>query len=145
MSFFEWKDEYSVKIAPIDRQHRKIIELMDELFESIRDGRGDLVIGEILGDLERYTDYHFGLEAGLFTKYGYSKSKEHLAEHSFFVEKIQTLKSELSSDAEGASIETLDFLKGWFRNHMLKIDSDYSSFFDSRKLIEEIETAFKEG
>lgn len=47
MSFFEWKEEYSVGIGRIDRQHMEIVRLMNELFEAIRYGREDGMIKDV--------------------------------------------------------------------------------------------------
>jgi hemerythrin-like metal-binding protein len=139
MSFFDWKDEFSVKIAAIDKQHRKIVELMNELFESLRDGREEYIISEVLEDLSKYTEYHFGLEAALFKKYAYKKTEEHLSEHGHFVQRIGALRGEVSSDAGGAAAATLEYLREWFQDHMLKVDIDYSRFFESMDVVEEIE------
>ena len=139
MAFFDWKDEFSVKIKAIDTQHKKIIELMNELFESLRDGREELVIRDVLDELLKYAEYHFGLEAGLFKKYGYDKAAAHLAEHEVFVTKIACLSEALASNAEVTATETLDYLRDWFKDHMLTIDIDYGRFFESIHVIGEIE------
>jgi hemerythrin len=141
MSFFEWKDEFSVKIPAIDGQHKRIIELMDELFEGIRENREDVIITEVLDDLSQYSERHFGLEAKLFRKFDYQKAKAHLAEHQLFLDRIAKLREEVKVNAQGASVATLDFLREWFQEHMVKIDSDYSSYFASKDLIQDIEAS----
>jgi hemerythrin len=35
---FEWKNEYSVNIASIDAQHKKLFAIAEELHEAIRTG-----------------------------------------------------------------------------------------------------------
>ena len=65
MAFFDWKEEYSVGIAIIDKQHRKILELIDELFESIRDSREDLIIKEVLDERNARGDLGFSLSVSL--------------------------------------------------------------------------------
>jgi hemerythrin len=140
MAFFDWDDKYSVKIDAIDTQHKKIVELMNELFESIRDAREELIIKDVLNDLMAYTDYHFGLEAKLFEKFHYERSAEHLGEHRYFIEKIRNLMKDVEPSAQKAAMETMDFLRDWFRNHMLKVDIEYSRFFESKDVIKEIES-----
>ena len=139
MGFFDWKNEYSVGIDAINKQHKVIIELMNDLFESIRDSREDMIIKEVLEEMLKYSNYHFGLEKSLFEKYNYSKSEEHLREHDYFIGKIELLMKELKSNIQSVPIETLDYLKNWFQNHMMKKDIDYSKYFQEKDVINEIE------
>ena len=139
MGFFDWKEEYSVGIDTINKQHKVIIELMNDLFESIRDAREDLIIKEILEELLKYSNYHFGLEKTLFDKYNYPKSEEHLKEHNYFISKIEFFMKETNSNIQSVPIETLDYLKNWFKNHMMMKDVDYSKYFQEKDVINEIE------
>ncbi len=95
MAFFEWKDEYSIGIQQIDNQHKKILAFIEEIFESIRDSREDLIINEILDDLLEYSKYHFGLEMKLFEEYSYRKIDEHIKAHEHFINEITALKIEI--------------------------------------------------
>ena len=139
MGFFDWKEEYSVGINAINKQHKVIIELMNDLFESIRDAREDMVIEEVLQELIKYSKYHFGLEKTLFEKYTYPKVEGHLKEHQYFVEKIESFMKELTNNKQVVPIETLDYLKNWFQNHMMKTDVDYGQYFKEKDVIKEIE------
>ena len=38
MSFFEWKEDYSVEIKKIDTQHEKLVGYLNELYESMKAG-----------------------------------------------------------------------------------------------------------
>ena len=139
MGFFDWKEEYSVGINAINTQHKIIIELMNDLFESVRDDREDLIIEEVLQELIKYSKYHFGLEKTIFEKYNYPKLDDHLKEHRYFIEKIELFMNELSTNKQVVPIETLDYLKNWFQNHMMKTDVDYSKYFKEMDVITEIE------
>jgi hemerythrin-like metal-binding protein len=128
MAFFEWKEEYSVGIVEIDNQHKKILDLINELFESIKDSRGDMIIKEVLDDLIQYSNYHFNLEVKLFNVFNYVRSSEHMKEHNHFIEKINTLMIGAKLNKECVPFETLDYLRDWFANHMLKVDIDYGNY-----------------
>jgi hemerythrin len=139
MAFFEWKDAYSVGIAAIDVQHKKILELMNDLFESIRDTREDLIIKEVLDELVGYSNYHFGLETSFFKKYGYPKEKEHVVEHERFIERVSELMVGEKLNLNCVPAKTLEYLKEWFTNHMLRVDIEYSIFFRDMGVIQELE------
>jgi hemerythrin len=142
MAFFDWKENFSVGVKAIDNQHKKILELINELVESIRDSREDKIIKEVLADLKEYTHYHFGLEKKLFEKYKYPKSIEHLKEHEVFIDKINLLIDGAEKMKECVPMETLDYLRDWFMKHMVGVDKNYSKYFESIGKIEEIENTF---
>ena len=35
MAFFEWNDSYSVGVVEIDRQHQRLIDFIDQLYEAM--------------------------------------------------------------------------------------------------------------
>jgi len=141
MAFFDWKEEYTVGIAAIDDQHKKILDLINELFESFRDSREDLIIDEVLDDLLEYANYHFGLEETLFTKYDYQKKAAHIAEHQHFIARISALKIKDTINPKDIPAETFDYLRDWFKNHMLTVDIVYSDFYRQKGVVREIEEA----
>ncbi len=143
MAFFDWKDEYSIGISVIDRQHRKILELINDLFESIRDAREDLIIKEVLDDLVDYSHYHFGLEKKLFDQYRYPRAEEHEREHYHFIDKLTSLMIGASLNKACVPLETMDYLRQWFSNHMVGVDRGYSSFFREIDKLEEIEEQYR--
>jgi hemerythrin len=143
MAFFDWKEEYSVGIKAADDQHKKIIELMNDLFESIRDAREDLVIREILDELVRYSGYHFTLESGLFEKYRYPGAGEHRKEHEHFIDKVNSLMIGNQMNKACVPIETMNYLKKWFAEHIQKTDREYKEFFRKGNVLETIEKGFR--
>jgi len=138
MAFFEWSDEYSVGIPLIDTQHKVIVGLMNELVESLRDKREGYIIADVVAELRRYSEYHFELEASLFRKYGYRTMEFHLNEHAHFAEKVELLSQGLKDKMSCVPTETLDYLCGWFKTHMLKADIDYRDFFAREHVLEEV-------
>jgi hemerythrin-like metal-binding protein len=134
MPFFDWKDDYSVGISTIDEQHKKMINLINEVLESIRDGLEKQIIREILNDLEQYAIYHFAQEEILFQEYGYNKAKEHGQSHEHYIKKIESLKILASLNEEKLSILTFAFLRTWLDNHILKDDIEYGRFIRNKDI-----------
>ncbi len=143
MAFFEWKEEYSGGIMGIDDQHRKIIAIMNELFDGIKLARNEEVVKSVLKELIQYADYHFALEEGLFTRYKYSEESDHIAQHRHFIEKIRTLIIEDYTESRDVALETLYYLKNWFQGHMLKTDMSYCRYFKLRESVAEIDKFIK--
>ncbi|HTX71814.1 MAG TPA: bacteriohemerythrin [Rectinemataceae bacterium] len=125
MRFYDWKDEYSVGIPEIDGQHHKVIELINEVMEAIRDNRVEYVIREVIADLERYAKYHFRLEENLFRDFVQEVDQLHYGQHRQFERKVGELSAHISSGDYDVAEETLTFLLDWFRNHIQRTDKDH--------------------
>ena len=145
MSYIDWNDSYATGIKTIDDQHKKIIELINELIESLRDGREDLIIKEVLRDLADYASNHFGLEEEIFRKFHYEVKREHIDSHKDFIEKIKSLRSEEEISKGEIALKTLNYLRDWFRDHELKLDSDFGLYFKSNELSDSIESMLQGG
>jgi hemerythrin len=44
MALFNWNDSYSVKVAMCDQQHKKLFEIINELAEAMRQGKGQQAV-----------------------------------------------------------------------------------------------------
>ena len=55
-----WKKEYSVNVKEIDAQHKKLIEMINELYEIINNKNENLQkeFTRVVGELEEYKNYH---------------------------------------------------------------------------------------
>ncbi len=60
--FLEWNENLSVGVPSIDEQHKALLALLNELFDSTQAGRGQAVLGKVLKELADYTVYHFKYE-----------------------------------------------------------------------------------
>ena len=134
MALIAWTDSLSVRVAEIDNQHRKLIDMLNELNEAMRQGKGRQVIGVILGEMVEYAGIHFQTEEKYFDKYEYPASAEHKKEHSDFVEKVSDFREKFAAEKLGLSIEVMSFLADWLQNHIKGSDQKYSGFFQSKGL-----------
>ena len=70
-SAFQWNTSYSVKVEAMDAQHKRLFEIIRELYTAMRAGQGKQVVGEVLHRLIEYTVQHFAAEEKLMEKNGY--------------------------------------------------------------------------
>ncbi len=132
MSLFQWSPDLSVNITEIDQQHKKLIDLINLLHDSMRMGKGKDVIAKVLKDLTDYTVYHFGTEERLFAKYGYAESARHKKEHDDLTKQVIDLKTKYESGQATITVEVMTFLKDWLNNHIKQSDKKYSAFLNSK-------------
>ena len=71
MALLSWNDTYSVKIRKFDDQHKKLIDLINQLHDSMLVGKGKDVMGEVMNSLVDYTKTHFTAEETLMRLHNY--------------------------------------------------------------------------
>ena len=132
MNFITWKDSFSVGIPSIDDQHKKLVEMINNLFSEFSKGITDEFLNEIIKELEKYTMYHFSYEEKFMKLYNYAGYKDHKAEHNLFVEKIKNYKETLSKENKKEVIDFLTFLKNWLLKHIMGTDKQYMKLFQEK-------------
>lgn len=125
MAFFDWNDELATGIQKIDEQHRKLIELVNGLHEALSRGKSRDVLGGLLKALADYTDYHFKTEERAFARYGYAEAAAHKKSHDDLIGQLQELMAKHEKGSLAVGAETLNFLVGWVKNHIMKEDRLY--------------------
>ena len=134
MSLIEWTADFSVGVEEIDNQHKQLVKMINELHKAMINGEGSKRIEKIISGLAEYTIYHFGTEEKYFDKFGYPETDSHKQTHVDFVKKVSIFKSEFENKEVMLTIDVLDFLSTWLREHILGDDMDYSDFFISKGL-----------
>ena len=132
MAIIAWKEIYETGIVVLDNEHRKLVEVINQLYESIRDKHGEEVLEEILTMLETYTIDHFQHEEKLMTEYHFSGLEEHQKLHRELIASLQDMKARADSGTEELAQELLNFLRTWLLKHILAVDKQYGSFLESR-------------
>ena len=134
MALINWNNELSVNVQIIDEQHKKLIELINELQEAMKSGKGKDVLGKILTGLITYTAAHFKTEETYFAQYGYPDAENHKKEHLAFVKKVTDFKDGFDKKQLSLTIEIMNFLRDWLQKHIQGTDKGYSKFFNDKGL-----------
>ncbi len=119
---FEWKIEFSIGNEQIDAHHKRIIGLINKLYDAVKAGQESIVIEDILESLKKYAYTHFAAEEQLFLPTAYPDSQKHMALHQEFRTRLEQLKELVHKNDLAAGIELMDFLASWFVDHILQID-----------------------
>ena len=126
--YFEWKDEYSVGLDSIDQQHKKLLNLINQLQTAVEYSTGEEFEREALDALVDYTKTHFTYEEGLMRDNGYPDYEPHKAQHEEMVKHVEKVLSEFEKDKDTAMMNAVAFLKDWLINHINGTDKLYSEF-----------------
>jgi hemerythrin-like metal-binding protein len=127
-SYLEWKDEYSVGIDSIDRQHRRLVNLINQLHTAVTYSTGEEFEREALDELVDYTKTHFSYEEDLMKQNGYPDFDAHKAQHVEMIRKVDEVLAEYEKDQDTAMNNALNYLSDWLINHINGTDKQYSSF-----------------
>ncbi len=131
MAFFTWNDSYSVKIARMDEQHKKLFSLFEELANAMLTGTAREALGGVLRGLSDYTKTHFSQEEQLMKQHGYAGYEGHKKLHEAFITQVSDLQKDFN-DGKALPVKTSQFLRDWLTNHILKIDRQYSAFLNTK-------------
>ena len=134
MPIITWNDDLSVGIMEIDGQHQKLVQMINDLHDAMRDGKSRAVLGGLIAGLADYADTHFATEEAYFDQYGYPEAGAHKREHAAFVQKVSEFKAGFDDGRLMLSMEVMTFLKDWLVNHIKGTDKRYTAFFQTKGL-----------
>jgi hemerythrin len=132
MALFEWSDVYSVGIAGIDDQHKRLVGMINSLDDAMRQGKGRAVLQGIISGMVRYTAEHFTAEEGYFERFGYPEAGAHSEAHRAFVGKVSDFREGFESGRIGLSTDVMNFLTEWLKGHILGMDKKYGPFLKDK-------------
>ncbi|WP_305044822.1 bacteriohemerythrin [Geoalkalibacter sp.] len=127
-----WSDDLSVGIAHIDRQHQKLVEMVNQMFAAMKSGQGDAMLGDILAQLVDYTQKHFFEEERLMKSHQFPDFEEHKAAHAHLVGQVADFQQKFKAGKVSVSSDLFNFLKGWLINHIQGTDKNYGPFLNQR-------------
>lgn len=130
--FLEWKDEYSVGIDSIDQQHKKLINLINQLQAALVYSTGIEFEREALDELVDYTKTHFEYEEGMLEQNDYPDFEAHKAQHAKMIAKVEAVLIEYEKEPDTAMQNAVNYLQDWLINHINGTDKEYSSFIISK-------------
>lgn len=132
MGFITWHGHYSVNVPVIDNQHKKLIDLANQLYDAMRAGKGLDVLGPVLTELVDYTAYHFECEERLLQQHGYPEHDEHKEQHDSLAEKARQFKDAFAQGQGSRAMDVMLFLSNWLNIHILEVDKRYAAFLSDK-------------
>ena len=120
-----WCDELATGLPEVDAEHRRLIELINELGGLLTRRATATELGAALVELRQYTVYHFDNEADLMRRHAINAAHRdaHLAAHRGFVEQLNGVEVLAASDVGAALEQLLAFLAKWVVQHVSGVDA----------------------
>jgi hemerythrin len=128
MAFLNWDASFEVGIMEVDRQHRSLFDLTNDLHDAMRAGQGKQVLGKVLDALVAYTKNHFGYEERMLGLYRYGELAAHKSQHEALVQQVQEFQQKYTEGNATISISLMNTLRNWLTNHIKVSDAQYAAF-----------------
>jgi hemerythrin len=126
MPLMTWTDKLSVGVAALDDDHKKLVTMLNELYDAMQAGHGRDSLGRILDGLVQYTKMHFAREEKFFAQTGYLAAGPHKQEHEALTRQVLDVQKKYAAGAVTTlSLDVMHFLKNWLVNHIQGSDQKY--------------------
>ena len=123
MTLLTWKPEYSVGIEAVDFEHREMIELLNALYDELKDKSDPDAIEQFLGDIHATISAHFALEERVMQRSGYDEFEAHKDDHEELLDQIRDLMDTFILDSESGIALLQERLSNWFSVHFSTFDA----------------------
>ncbi|HKN18547.1 MAG TPA: bacteriohemerythrin [Dissulfurispiraceae bacterium] len=135
MALMAWSDNLSVNVAQIDEQHKKLVGILNDLHDAMKQGKGNDVTGNVLSGLVQYVASHFATEEKLMKTHAYPDYLKHKFEHDALTKQALDLQNQFQEGKSVLTIELMKFLKDWLSKHILGTDKKYGPFLNSKGIV----------
>lgn len=142
MVYFKWDEEYEIGLPQIDLQHTMIVNMINELFDSLGSSAADVAARKNLDKLRLYVEEHFAAEEAAMREYDYPLLEDHLAEHDRIRVQVNSMFDAHHSTGRISAFDLIEFLKDWFQVHIAEVDGEFGRYF--RKKCEEARQSYLE-
>jgi len=130
--FIAWKDEYSVGVAEMDNEHKRLINLINQLQTTVSYSTGRESEVKALDDVLDYTRTHFVNEEKLLAENDFSDIEAHKEIHQQFINKVNELAEQYKQDADATLVDAHAFLKDWLIHHINGTDKEYGKVLNAK-------------
>ncbi len=133
MTLMTWTDKLSVGVAVLDEDHKKLVKMVNELYDAMQAGQGKDKLGHILNELVQYTKIHFAREEKFFAETGYPASGPHKQQHEALTRQVMDVQKKYAAGATATlSVDVMQFLKNWLITHIQGSDQGYRQHLNAK-------------
>ncbi|MCJ1886095.1 bacteriohemerythrin [Pseudomonas sp. LA21] len=123
MAYLVWQDDLDTGIQVIDTQHKRIVEMINQLHDA-QAQHDRALLGSVIEELVDYTLSHFAFEETLLEDSGYLFTRAHKKVHELFIKRVSDYRMRFES-GEDVADELKGLLGRWLFNHIRSDDANY--------------------
>jgi len=123
--FISWSNDLSVGIEDMDHDHKRLINLVNNLQMAVLYPAGESYERKALKEVVDYTVYHFKSEEDLMQQYDYPDFDSHKQTHVDMIEKVSHFMEAYENNRDASIHELTIYLKNWLLEHIAGTDQQY--------------------
>lgn len=124
-----WTKELSIGNPDIDNEHARIIQLYNELANSLTTKNdNNRSFAEIMNGMFDYSLYHFRREELYMKLINYPELTTHKEKHKAYILHVSQLNANYFSENPPDPTLVLTYLADWWRHHIQQTDQLYEQF-----------------
>ncbi len=131
MEMLVWREQYSVGVPRMDQQHKKLIGILNQLFDAMMNHHAFEVTEPLVKQLVEYTQTHFADEEALMAATGFPGLNEHREQHRRLIERVQKQVALAAGKDLFQPVQLLHFLNDWLTVHIQQEDKLYGPWIQS--------------
>jgi len=130
-----WEDRYDTHIEHIDTQHKKLVDLINDLYHACLVGQSsaDTVFKEAMSRMVEYVHFHFTEEQELLKRINYPEYHDHKNQHDSLIKDILEAAKEFDEGKKFVPNHFVRTLKDWVLSHIAVYDKNYALFIAGQK------------
>ncbi|NLP34040.1 MAG: hemerythrin family protein [Clostridiales bacterium] len=123
---YEFKEEFRTGIEEIDKEHQKLFEIADRLYQTMINefipDKYDYIV-DAINELKEYAATHFRHEEEYMMRIRFKKLISQKAEHDEFIEKLEQYDlDEIDENQRKVILDLLEFINEWLIHHIMESD-----------------------
>jgi hemerythrin len=123
-----WTDALSIGNVNIDKDHKKLFDIYNELVDHIEQNKSREEFARILSEMTDYARTHFKKEEGYMRIFSYPGLADHKKSHQEYVYKVAMYNSDLMGPNPPDPFEIITFIRTWWTKHILYSDLEYEIY-----------------
>ena len=131
MTYISWDTTFSIRVRELDEQHKRLINILNNILECLAEGSGQRTVAELFSSLAITLRSHFICEESLMRRYGYPGLHGHKREHDKLVEQIGITARTIATGNLLLARDVHAFIGTWWLDHIMRDDSQFGPFLVS--------------
>lgn len=123
-----WKDELCVHNETIDREHRHLFAIINDLYRIVVGGNDAAAVTAAFNAMLDYTKTHLAHEEDLMSSISYPEIAKHKKQHQGLIKRLVTLHEEYLDGRQEAGTDLMNLLGSWWVTHTMTFDTQLADF-----------------
>ncbi len=119
MTLMEWDPTMSVGFEEIDKQHRKLIDIINEAHAALQNQDDEALI-TLVDKMKGYAQEHFSFEEKIMQQYGFPDIEAHKFQHARYNSDVAEFQKKQFEKTNLPQI--LVYLSQWLMKHIMEED-----------------------